>query len=185
MYRIGNDLGFIAHPRTASRATRDVLEACGAKRCAGHHQISETDAREVLQAGGVMACTTRNMFDVIVSWYYNQHFNHKGEKLNPSLIVPDFETYLLGELIPKPKHRWFLTPVYHYGLSWCKRILRYDTLQQDLDILLTDMGLQPKIMPWVGKSIGKRDYRSYYNKVSRRAVEDRWGMDLHLTGQEF
>lgn len=185
MYHIGDEFGFVAHPRCASRTTRDALVAVGAEPAAGHHQICEDRARDILQKGGFLACTTRNIFDLLVSWYFNQHINHKGEPLNPTKPVPTFERYLLDELIPKPKHRWFMTPMYHYGLPWCSRVMRYENLEADMRALFADLRLTPPVLGHEGKSIGKTHYRDYYSSVSRRAVEKRWAMDLHIGNYEF
>lgn len=177
--------GFIAHPRTGSRSTRNILCELGAKKNAGHHQIDEPMSRNILQRGGFLACTTRNMFDVLVSWYFNAHFNNKGEVLKPEQAVPKFETYING-LIDNPPLRWFQTPVYHYGLSWCYVVVRYENLEADFNAMLDRAGFNPVKLGHVGKSIGRDpDYRKYYTPELRRQVEERWATDLHLTGCEF
>jgi len=187
MYKL-DDLGFIAHPRCASRSTRDLLLELGATKHAGHHQLDDDTARNILHTGGVMACTIRNMFDVLVSWYCNAHFNNKGELLNPAACLPTFDYFVNVQLIEKPKYRWFMTPMYFYGLPWCQIRLRYERLQEDTNMMLEMIGLPPveKTLPHVGKSIGRDpDYRVYYDSSLRRAVEDRWATDLHLTNYEF
>lgn len=180
-----DDLGFIAHPRTGSRSAREVLVELGADRCSGHHALDEDKCRGLIKAGGVIACTTRNMFDLLVSWFFNEHYNHEGKPLNPSIQIPKFEDYIFG-LVEKPRHRWFMTPMYFYGLPWCAEVIRYENLQEDFNRVLNSIGLASVELPHVGKSIGRcPDYRVYYTEAARKAVEKRWGNDLHLTNCEF
>ena len=67
MYVYQEKLAFIAHPRTASRAVRDALLAAGAEPCLGHHEVCHDTIKEIKDTGGTVLCTTRNMFDVLVS----------------------------------------------------------------------------------------------------------------------
>jgi len=183
MYKIDGTIAFVAHPRTGSRSTRDLLLELGAERAAGHHQVDEVMLRNVLTKGGFGACTVRNMFDVLVSWYYNANFNNQGGPFQPE--PPTFDEYLFTT-IEKPTHRWFMTPIYHYGLPWCSFHVRYENLEADVVEMLKRAGLPNKPLEHVGKSVARRpDYQSYYGETTRRAVEKRWASDLHLTGYEF
>lgn len=180
------DIGFVAHPRTGSRTVRDEFMRLGATKHAGHHQVDEVACRDILQKGGIIMCTVRNMFDVLVSWYYNAHFNGNGDVLNATLEVPTFEKYVY-ELIENPKHRWFMTPIYHYGLPWAQVRMRYENLREDFDHEMESLGVEEVgELGHVGKSVNRDpDYRNYYGRDLRLAVEARWGEDLHLTGYEF
>lgn len=185
MYRLGDDLGFVAHPRTASRYTRDVLEAVGAEKIGGHHNLCESTCKNILQKGGVIVCTVRNMYDVVVSWYYNQHIAPDGSPLKKDEhgepVLPTFRNWVLDELIPKPRHRWFMTPMFHYALPWCARRLRYETLHEDLTALLSEYGHKmPDVEP-VGVSKDKSHFMDYYDQETKQAVGFRWHDDLYLT----
>ena len=185
MYKVDDILAFIAHPRTGSRSTRELLSAHGATKHAGHHQVDEPILRNLLTKGGNGFCTVRNMFDLLVSWYYNSYYNAQGDVLNESIVVPPFD-YYIQETIRNPKHRWFMTPIYHYGLPWCKYQIRYERLQDGADLMMDMIGQPRTELPYIGKSIGRDpDYRVYYSEATRKAVEKRWAQDLYLTNYDF
>lgn len=172
MYKLGN-LGFIAHPRTASRSTRDMLLALGGRKMNDHHHVHDQTCRKMLSRGFGVACTVRNMFDVVVSWYHNQY------PKNP----PPFRKFIFEDILWYPDG-WFSTPMFFYGLPWCSRIVRFEYLEDDLRQLLKDHGHKMPDLGHIGKS-DRKDYREYYDNVTRKAVAERWSLDFQLTGYTF
>jgi len=177
MYVIKNQLAFIAHPRVASRATKRAFLAAGAVRHASHHKIDERQVREVLGRHGIVCCSVRNMFDVVVSWYHNCN----PDELKSRIEFPAFVKQIINE---PERHRYFSTSQYFYGLPYCNRVFRYETLQQDVNQALQDIGKPPFQLEVVGQS-NRKPYQEYYNNTTRRMIENRWGRDLEQTGYEF
>jgi len=111
------------------------------------------------------------MFDLLVSWYHN---------LGREIDFKDF----VRECAYAPKLRWFMTPLYHYGLAYCNRLIAYERLESEFNSTLIEAGHTPAIMPWKGKSI-RRPFREYYDLQTVRIVEARWALDLQLTGYSW
>lgn len=170
-----NDITFIAHPRTASRAVAKALLAVGAEQVAGHHRIN------VPRLTDTVVCVKRNMFDILVSWWHNQ--NHKlgtNEPLNAN--YKSFEDYVYEKT--DTNHQWFIDPVYHYGLLYAGMVIEFENLWGGVDTMFELMGLGPVSLPRIGAS--KRTYyQDYYTPELRRVVEDRWAEDLRITGYSF
>ena len=180
MYVYENKLAFIAHPRTASRSTTDTLKGAGAELWDSHHEVDEDKVAMVHDAGGLVACTYRNMFDVLVSWFH---------RANRSSLQPDFDpekefTPWL-ETILKGGHQFLDREPYHFGFDRCNYHIRYEYLARTLETLLylCDMPWQP--LGSRGVSHRHMDYRLYYSDQTRRQVEDRWALDLEMTRYQF
>ena len=77
MYIIENKLAFIDHPRMGSRAIGDAMIRRGGQKVGRQHQIDRPALDAVHQAGGVVCCTKRNMFEVLVSWFHFRPFDHE------------------------------------------------------------------------------------------------------------
>lgn len=171
-------LGFIDHPRTASRATGKVLLAAGCKVKTGQHQADPKMAKGILDAGGIVACTVRNPFDLMVSWYCNWHFREDGSRKTPGA----FETWIheghyAGHFLEKDP--------YFFGVELSNRVLRYETLEQDLRQLMADCGLPLEPLQVIGRTDRNRDYRVYYNWETRRIIQRRFAKDFALTGYRY
>jgi hypothetical protein len=169
-----DDLTFIAHPRTASRAVSKALLLAGAEQVAGHHRI------DVSRMTGSVVCVKRNMFDVLVSWWHNQNHQPGTNKRLKDRIQP-FESYV-HEKAYDTNHRWFTGPVYHYGLAYANIVIAYESLQWELHNIFWAMGLPDLERIGVSK---RTDYHDYYSPELRAVVEDRWAEDLKLTGYSY
>ena len=108
MYNL-NGMTFIAHPRTASRAASEALLLAGAEQVRGHHRI------DVDKLGDSVVCVKRNMFDILVSWWHNQNHQTGTHKPLKDRVQP-FDSYVM-EKAYDTHHRWFVGPVYHYGME--------------------------------------------------------------------
>ena len=173
-----DDLTFIAHPRTASRACAAALVTAGARGVGEgtHHGI------DVSQMTETVVCVKRNMFDVMVSWWHNQ--NHKlgtNDPLNDQ--YQPFDVYLF-EKAYATTHRWFTAPIYHYGIVHSDIAIKYEELGYQFPLIFEIMGLPRPQLAKVGAS-KRTDYRDYYTPATRAIVEDRWAQDLKITGYSF
>lgn len=179
MYVLGDKFAFIAHPRTASRATGKALVAAGCDTHDGHHTAVPKRCEQILADGGIVACTIRNPFDLAVSWYFNWHFEERGVRTKPG----EFEPYVLGGF----KSGYYVedNDPYYYGLQWANRVLRFENLEEDLHNLMLEAGMEPVKTEPYGVLERDRDYRVYYNDVTKAAVAKRFATDLLLTGYEF
>jgi plasmid stability protein len=66
------------------------------------------------------------------------------------------------------------------------RVLRFETLQEDLNALLKDIGHDGTIeLPHVNVTEGRRHYREYYTDAARRTVEQAWRGELERYGYSF
>ena len=177
-----DDLTFIAHPRTASRACAAALLTAGAQ-AVGEDKYSDTHhGMNVSRLTSRVVCVKRNMFDVLVSWWHNQ--NRKpgtDEPLNAN--AKDFGVYVY-EKAYRTTHRWFLEPIYHYGIVHSDVVIAYEDLQAGINNMFKAMGLPAPQLAKIGAS-KRTEYRDYYTPATRAIVEDRWAQDLKITGYSF
>jgi len=126
-------------------------------------------------------CTVRNHLDVFVSWYY---YTSKTPKETKYFSWP-FEKFLYT-FVDEPK--WFRDgKMYWERTPLCNRILRYETLQRDLDDLLTVNFLPPTPLEVhnVSKARKGRDYHEFYTEKSIAFMEDRFGEEMELYGYRY
>ena len=176
MYLLQN-LGFIAHPRTGSRSVRDALRSLGAIDCSGHHHADPGAIACLKQLDdGIVACVTRNIFDIFPSWWAHER------KLD--VRTPNFKPFVQHRLTLRGDHQWFGKRLYHYGLEYSDFVIRYETMQEDFDALMDKAGHPRVALPHVGKT-DRRPYREYYDPELRAAVEHRYAEDLRRTGSSY
>lgn len=180
MYVYGDQLVFIAHPRTASRSTTEALMRAGATMWDSHHGLDRAKTCKTYRREGIVASVHRNMFDVLVSWFHRANRSRLGTDYYPEReFTPWLETVLKGG------HQYLDSQPYHFGYEMCNFRLPYDTLEETFVGLLSVCGMEPQPLGHTGISQRHRDYKVYYNEQTRRIVEDRWGLDLEMTGCEF
>lgn len=122
----------------------------------------------------------RNVYDRQVSWYH-----YKTAKRWKSWLWPDFNTFLLRS--PEAKVDNFLIYTIDRVLA-VDFIGRYETLAEDLAIVLKTLGLpRPRALPKakVGPRPEAVDYRHYYDEDLRRLVESWYPGELAMFGNEF
>jgi len=69
------------------------------------------------------------------------------------------------------------------GIFWHRpdRLLRWERLQEDLNGLLSGLGLPPVSLPRVNATAGKRPWREYYDAETAKLAEERFaGMASEL-----
>lgn len=184
MYVFENRLAFIAHPRTASRSVSDALIEGGAIRWQDmHHQVDMDKLIDIRHAGGVVACVKRNMFDVLVSWFYRSRVETYSvgymEKSAPTL---QFEIWL--KTILKGGHEYLDRRPYHHGIIDSSIVIDFVDLNYGIHGLMIRCGMPPVSLGHRGKS-NRLNYTEYYTTEARQLVEQRWSKDLALTGYKF
>jgi hypothetical protein len=180
-------LCFIAHPRTASRATAKAL-GLRTFESTGHHEFDYLKCAQIAGSGGITACTIRNPFDVVVSWYFNEHFRedgrHKKGEFKPWAMKSQLRhnSWLNCKISSK---QWNDNSLYFYGLPVVNHILRFENLEEDLRKLCWITGHTYVPTKPYGVLPRDRDYRVYYDSETIALVEERFAQDLELTGYTF
>lgn len=125
MYRHNTlDIGFIAHPKTASTSLSRVLQKNGWSSKTGHHEIDEPIPAQVISV-------IREPHDWHVSWFF-----HVAPKSSFAEWLPVF----LREA-GWPYGRFD-------GLVHTTHLIFYKRLQVGFDAVMADLGLQPLELPF-------------------------------------
>jgi len=159
---------FLCNPRTASVATsRTLLELPGARKVGYHHAaVDEVDDH----AGEPTVATVRNPYDALVSWYHHLPDSDFGDFLRRY----DHHPFIKGR---PPDLFWQCGPDTH--------VLRFETVQHDLDAFLVGLGLPTLRLFRRNVTTSKtRPWRDYYDDRTAAIaderfghVADRWGYD--------
>ncbi|MCI0556504.1 MAG: hypothetical protein L0287_36645, partial [Anaerolineae bacterium] len=149
---------YIAHPKTGSQSMQKVLrETFDARVVKGVHDIDPTECEQIIQEGGIVACTVRNPWDLMVSWY---HFARSTSD------VGTFRDWLMRILTTG--NGWIEKRF--YGLEYCNRVFRFEyDLQLQLNNCLIDCGLRAVDLPHIGAT-EHRQYSYYYDSETAAAV---------------
>ncbi len=174
-------LAYLAHPRTASVATRDALLLGGFRAASGHHTgLPRPGLEPPLEGDWKIFTTVRNPWDTAVSWIY--HMNRATPP--PARPWPlDLFKNDLG-----PRNSWITT----YGrLFWMLEdadvVLRYESLQDELDKFLTGEGVEPVPLLRANLSAarGGADYRSFYTDETQDFVGELFKSEIEALGYTF
>ncbi len=145
-----------------------------------HKPVSEIkrDLGEALFNSYYKVCNIRNPYDLAVSYY---HFmgNKEIDKLRFEAFVRNSSTI---HTLKTNTNLWSDNGVYDFDY------IRMESLQSDLITFLDKIGCRSKSsfsLPHFKKSIGRCDYRDYYNPTSRKAVEQIYGKEIELFSYKF
>lgn len=179
---------FLAHPATASRATRDLLrEEFGFTQAMNGHHIELYDAVDPFTVAPVLSreergewfifTTVRNHFDALASYVWKVASPKARARFR--WTVEEFEQGLqAGESWIAPDRLWALHS------DDADELLRFEHLQQDLSRIL-EKRVQ---LPVVGRTPcrkGGEHYRDFYTPETRALVEDRFGAEIAALGYAF
>ena len=144
-------LCIICHPKTGSQSMQKVLrEVFDARVVAGVHDICVRECEDIIHEGGIVACTVRNPWDLMVSWH---HFERSTTDVGP------FRNWLLRVLTTG--NGWIEKGF--YGLEYCNRVFRFEhNLGFQLNNCLMDCGLRAVKLPKIG-AIEHEHYSYYYD----------------------
>jgi hypothetical protein len=178
---------YLATPRTASTATRKALLDRGfiVAGPGNQHDMLEFPDKVGAFSGirgplldGVREdwttfTTVRNPFDAAVSWVYM-----RGDRVyEDGLFETPWNTDVFVNTIVSP----LLTPHSLLNLHTDVDIwLRYETLQDDLDVFLEGSDLSPTPIPYFNVSAKRRKkhYQEHYTPESRQYIQNRYAMDF-------
>ncbi len=172
------NLGYIAHPKTASSAMQRTLRKLGAELRGTHHAVDDELCYNILNSGGRVVATIRNPFDLMVSWYF--HYAHR----RPGKVMEPFKEWLPNQ-IAKPNQ--YLTQGMFYGLHLVNRILRFEHLQEDFDRLCDEYGLpHTRIEPFnVSAERDGRPYQEMYDVGLRELIQQNFTTELDVGNYAF
>lgn len=179
-YRYDPDLLYLAHPRTASRATAQALQTW-----AGFNRYPTSDEADIphhatVDETGVMTrdytvfTAVRNPWAAVVSWYRLVH--NPGQNFVPEWLDAfreDCSPYLVDGRL------WEL----HRPAA--DVVLRFETLEQDLNDLLWAHGLDPLKLPRVSDHDDEYQYPEYYTVEMREAVGEMFADEIDELGYTF
>lgn len=184
MYAYLDKLAFVAHPRMASRSISDALMKCGADKIGEHHGLDFSRINLIEENHGVVFCVKRNMFDVLVSWYYRSRTETFVDDYKETQApTEDFSRWL--RTILDGGHQYLDEPLYHYGIDLCNLVLSFENdLERNVQttLIMSEVGYQD--LDHRGKS-HRLPYLDYYTPETRKLVEKRWAEDLELTNYKF
>ena len=176
---IPNKLIYLAHPRTASKATSVTLGQIDSAFTEPRHHRHLYNL-EYERQGELVVTTIRHHGDALVSWWL-----HHGQRNGYGETLSEFTRFLLEFphegfwLVPTPGRLWDL------HLPWCNCFMRFESLQEDLNWVLERVGWEPRKLLRVNQTRGKREWGSYYNAERQRIVEDTFGGEMQELGYQF
>ena len=183
---------YLAHTRVGSRATVAMLKAAGGEEVdtglsgggRGHHAHFWNVVRHSDYRGEMVVCTVRNHFEALVTWWMS--FNRKGNNCNQ---------YSFGEFLTElvARDECFMTQMkngqtwwFHRHARWSDHILRHETLQHDLNILMQFHGLPPRDLPRnVNVTPDRPPTRSFYTPFLRAKVEQMFRDEMKHYGYSW
>ena len=152
----------ICHPKTGSQSMQKCLRSeFNARVVRGMHAFDQTECERIIGEGGIVACTVRNPWDLLLSWYY---YSEHGPKYNtPAAKIIPFNEWLPRVLAAG--NGWIEKGLF-YGAEQCNRILRFEhNLGAQLNNCLHDCGIPMVELPHLAKT-DHTHYRDYYNTES-------------------
>jgi len=159
---------YLAHPRTASRATERALLKClkwrskQTKNC--HAKLDEIEWKN----GDEKVITTiRNPLDLIASWW----------AVNPALH--DKATFL--EFVKTYHHSMMVVDDrLFYFIKDCDRYLIFEDLQLQFDIAMKEYGFPTTKIPMTNVTKNKDHFMTYHTQETIDAMWDRFPIDMEL-----
>lgn len=171
----------INHPKTGSQSMQKVLRSVfRARPEKGMHWFNEHECNWIRDAGGIVACTVRNPWDLMLSWWcYSEHgpkYNTPKEKIMPC------NEWIQRTMVAG--NGWVEKGLF-YGAEHCNRIFRFEhNLEIQLNNCLTDCGLPPVELPHLAKT-DHTHYRDYYDTATATAVATRFHEEIVEWGYAY
>ncbi len=173
--------GFIGHPRTGSRAVKAALTAAGAV-IGDAHSIDHDLVKLVRDEGGLIACTVRNPYDLVASWYFYQEDNVKRSFELPIRRFDEWvESALRGQ--EGTASRFMENPVFGYELCDCF-IWFEGNIQDQLNAILQRCNI-PTVEVKREFPTFRRPYQEVYSHLSRCLVEKAFQREFQELGYSF
>ena len=174
------DLAFLAHPRTASRSTKEVLLNLGFTTHRGHHggpKKLDDDRYNELR----FFCTVRNHWDTFASWFVNKTGVEKDRSLTREWIEKWVSRHTRKAPFYCEHNRLFFFLVQVPGTIY----LYYEHLDADLNQLLKRHGFPEVELPWVKDRRKSRDFQRLYTDEARDFVAWYFADEISEMGYTF
>ncbi len=118
--------------------------------------------------------TVRNPFDSLVSLWAKERFRENRTQSFTQLKRVDFSEWMWKKF----NHREVISMNRDF-VQGVDSILRFESLQDDLNGLLRSRGIPPVVLPVVNRTSERdRDYRKYYDDRAREVVERVFAPDI-------
>lgn len=156
---------FLEHPRMASTSLRKALVKVGGEPRKRHTFLKARRSKERTVS------TVRNPFDLLVSWWIVIG-QRQGFKSFADFITTCIDPFM----VQQERLFYFLETDY---------ILRFESLESDVNIVLKTRGIRPIILAVENKTLDKKHYREYYDDVTRPLVMARFGAEIERFGYEW
>lgn len=171
------DNAIATHISNVMRKAKHVFPGAGRTHHHTHQQMLDLYP-EMFQGTEITCTTIRHPCDLIVTWWLRQR-DVIAAGLHRPILFPEF-VRTCDEKTPGPYLRdgkifWQQADVY----------LRYETLQQDLNEFLTNLGLPHVTLKPVNVTADKRDWRTYYDDQTIAVVVERFGKEAQEFGYEI
>lgn len=192
-------LAFLAHAKTASRATAQYLQDhAGFRPTTDHHQGPQGQVTRDSSAdlerweaedptSFTYVCTVRNHWDVWASWYVDAASHIRFPRFGEAFLEAFYELH--PRLFPERRRLWAFAwgPWRNWGRL---RVLRYEHLEEALTCLLRTFGLisggDCVDLQVIGKTHARApDYRMYYDAEGRALVANRYAEEIQRFGYRF
>lgn len=178
-----SDTVYLAHPRTASIATKTALMEQAGFRCVGSHHfgveknmgMAAHRGPEPERVGELWRfCVVRNHFDAVVSWCYGGG-READLPIGPAqveAVVTEHATNYVA-----PGRLWPLA-------DEADEVIRFERLPRALNDVLGMRGLEPVEIPRENVSSGRphAGYRELISPEGREAIEERWSEEMSELG---
>jgi hypothetical protein len=136
--------------------------------------------RDVVQSAFKFTCV-RNPFDRAVSgWRYLKSIS--GRRLEEALENPPVTGHDFRHFTRPQSDILFDRST---GGLVVDAIVRFETLQSDFDLICDRIGLERRVLAWRNPTTRARDYRTYFNRNSRKMAETLFHADLQNFGYDF
>ncbi|MEP3298933.1 MAG: sulfotransferase family 2 domain-containing protein [Pseudoruegeria sp.] len=129
----------------------------------------------------------RNPWDRVVSYYHwlgEQSFDHPAVQLAKSC---DFSAFLKHQstqsALTSSPYRSYVTD--RTGVQRCRKFLRLENLQEDLQDFEEHLGFQFGDIPIVNASKRQSQYQNYYSEEDKRIVANCCHVDIEQFGYSF
>jgi hypothetical protein len=159
---------YLAHPKTASQATSNLLEKhYGFEREGrGHHSGIPAGFNA---EGYSVATTVRYHLDALVSWWFHLH---QKQPIGQPLV----ETIVKSKYFPRKREMWGL------HRHQADVILRFEGLENNLAKWLASHGFEPPMEPLPEKGVTAQrwdlHYRLFIDWETARYIDSRFGEEM-------
>lgn len=158
-------------PRTGSTCVHHALGAIPGAKVFNQHLRRSVLIEENMgpYRGEHTFLVVRNVYDLMVSWWLRSRTGMP--------FVEYITTYDNKHFVEDGRLFWLVEDD--------MEILRYESLQQELDAVLARLGIDPRPLPFLNATRDKRPWRSYFGRSEVRATNDRFGDEMARYGYEM